>query len=305
MSNHQIQAPESRADGGISTSDRWSQWLFEHRFGRSESMAAENRGILFDYRGRVIAGARISPSDTVVDIGSGDGLIAFEALRHVGSTGCVVFTDISAPLLEHCREVVESFGRSGSARFVETTAATLEGVDDESADAVTSRSTLVYLPDKRGAVRSLARVLRPGGRLSILEPIARYGWQERSQRYLTWDMEAIAPLGDRLDEVFKRRDTSMECRYDLTERELVLWAEELGMREIHLDFMIDVEMTPAMTWETALEWSPNPCAPTLGQAFDIAFDAEERERVTEHLQPLIERGEGVQRQAIAHLTATK
>lgn len=285
--------------------DRWSRWLFDHRFGRSEEMADENMGQLYEFRERVLSAARLSPGDTVLDVGSGDGFIAAAAVPRVAPDGHVIFSDISASLLDHCREDMEDRGQAERCSFVETDGATLAGIEDASVDAVTSRSTLCYLADQRAALANFVRVLRPGGRLSVLEPIARYGWQERSTRYMTWDMAPLGELGDRLDEQFRRRDTSTTARYSLTERDLVLWAEEQGTSGIHLDFTIDIGNTPAMAWQTALEWAPNPCAPTLGQVLDDSFDDAERAAVAHHLRPLVEAGDGLQRQAIAHLTATR
>lgn len=280
------------------THDTYSRWLFDRR--------VEGRDYLLACRDRVLDGARLSPGDTVLDIGSGDGFIAFEALERVAPGGTVVFSDTSERLLEHCRAVVTERGEAGRCRFLRTSADTLDAVDDASVDAVTCRSTIVYVEAKRDALTSFARVLRPGGRLSVLEFVARYGWQERSDRYLTWDLTPLGELGERLDATYKRRDTLMETRYRLSERDLVRWAEELGLRDVHLDFDIDIETTPAMDWEVALGWAPNPCAPALGEVLaDDAFDDDERAVLTDYLREVVARGDATMRSAHAHLTATK
>lgn len=278
--------------------DTWSRWLFDHR--------VEGRDYLDFSRDRVLEGARLTPGDTVLDIGSGDGFIAFEAAVRVAPGGTVVFTDTSEGLLDYCRGVMAREQRQVDAHFVLTSADTLEGIEDESVDAVTCRSTIVYVEDKRAAMTSFARVLKPGGRLSLLEFVARYGWVERSDRYLTWDLEPLGDLGEKLDAVYKRRDTLMDVRYALSERDLYLWAEELGLRDIRLDYDIEVQTTPAMEWDVALEWAPNPCAPTLRSVLDDeAFTADERSALTEYLREVVARGDAVMRSAHAHLTATK
>ena len=105
---------------------------------------------------------------TLLDVGTGDGLISLEALRRVGVGGAVIFSDISQTLLERCREVVTSRGWLDRARFVTAAAEDLAGIPDESVDVATTRSVLIYVRDKRSAFASLHRVLRPGGRVSRL-----------------------------------------------------------------------------------------------------------------------------------------
>lgn len=285
--------------------DQWSRWLFDHRYGRSDAVAQENMGVLFELRDSVIDAAGLSDGDVVCDLGSGDGFIAFKAVAAVEPTGKVICTDISPALLDSCRRKAAEYGKLDRFEFVLTPAETLEGIEDRSADVVTSRSTLVYVDDKTSAFRNAVRVLKPGGRLSLMEPISSYGWRERSDRYMTWDVEGLGELGDRLDAYYKERDTSIGPRYDLDERQLVLWAEEAGLTGIHMRFTIDIATTPAMPWDTALEWSPNPCAPTLGQALDDCFDDRERVRVVEHLAPRIASGTAPLRRAMAHLVAMR
>jgi SAM-dependent methyltransferase len=48
--------------------------------------------------------------ETVLDVGCGDGLIAFEALERVGEQGMVIFSDISQDLLDRCRVLAAEIG---------------------------------------------------------------------------------------------------------------------------------------------------------------------------------------------------
>ncbi|WP_348240817.1 methyltransferase domain-containing protein, partial [Salmonella enterica] len=54
-----------------------------------------------------------------------------------------------------------------------TGAETLEGIADSSVDVVTTRSVLIYVDDKAAAFAAFHRVLKPGGRVSLFEPINR------------------------------------------------------------------------------------------------------------------------------------
>lgn len=51
----------------------------------------------------MLDGAGIQEGDTLLDVGAGQGLIAFAALDRVGDRGNVIFSDVSQPLLNHCR----------------------------------------------------------------------------------------------------------------------------------------------------------------------------------------------------------
>ena len=108
---------------------------------------------------------------TLLDVGAGDGLIAFEALRRTTKPFSVVLSDISAPLLKHVEGLAVGLGFRDRCSFVETQAQTLSGIADESVDVVTSRAVLAYVEDKPSPIRSFLRVLKPGGRVSLGEPI--------------------------------------------------------------------------------------------------------------------------------------
>jgi methylase of polypeptide subunit release factors len=54
--------------------------------------------------------AQLRPGDTLLDVGTGDGLIAFGALERLGPAGRVIFSDISQDLLDHCRTAAAAEG---------------------------------------------------------------------------------------------------------------------------------------------------------------------------------------------------
>jgi SAM-dependent methyltransferase len=62
--------------------------------------------------------AKLQPSDTVHDVGTGDGLIAFGALERLSPSGHVVFSDISQDLLDHCHTAAAAEGLLDRCRFV-------------------------------------------------------------------------------------------------------------------------------------------------------------------------------------------
>src|SRR5207245_7466106 len=74
--------------------DRWSQWLLRGREGGDQALRQRFLAeILLPVRDQVLNRGRIEKGEVVLDVGAGDGLIAFGALDRVGSTGRVIFSD--------------------------------------------------------------------------------------------------------------------------------------------------------------------------------------------------------------------
>ena len=159
------------------TRDRWAEWLAERRFGGDPEIRAQALAKLAETRDRVLDRAELRAGETLLDVGCGEGLIGFGALAR--GSGSVIFSDISTDLLDFCREAATDLGVLERCRFVEAAADDLAAIEEASVDVVTTRSVLIYVEDKAGAFAEFARVLRPAGRVSIAEPINRFGAEER------------------------------------------------------------------------------------------------------------------------------
>ena len=153
--------------------ETWTAWLDDQRFsgGEQEKRLKET---LYEYRETVLDHADLTDDDTLLDVGAGDGLIGFGALDCLGPDGTVIFSDVSEAVLERARETAEELGEIDRCEFVVAPAENLEPIDDASVDAVTLRSVLIFVEEKEQAFREFERVLRPGGRLSIYEPIGDF-----------------------------------------------------------------------------------------------------------------------------------
>ncbi len=286
--------------------DHWAQWLLERRHGGDPELREAQLAELAVFRDRVLQGAGIAPGETVLDVGAGDGLIAFGALDRVGERGTVIFSDISQDLLDHARSLAEQLGVLDRCRFLRASADDLRALPDAAVDVVTTRSVLIYVADKGRAFAEFHRVLRPGGRLSIFEPINRFAFPEPEGRFWGYDVLPVEDLARRVVAVYRRlQPPDRDPMLNFDERDLLAHAQEAGFAEVRLDLHAEVVRHQPRKWETFVASAGNPKIPTFGEAMRQALAPDEAARLTAHLRPLVERGEGLGRMALAYLSATK
>ena len=108
------------------------------------------------------------PGQTVLDIAGGTGDLTARFSRLVGPEGKVILADINAAMLEVGRDRLIDKGAAGNIEVVQADAQTLP-FEDNSIDCITIAFGLRNVTDKDMALRSMLRVLRPGGRLLVLE----------------------------------------------------------------------------------------------------------------------------------------
>jgi arsenite methyltransferase len=287
--------------------DKWAAWLLHRRDGGDPEQHRKALEHLLPIRDRVLDHATIAPGNTALDVGAGDGLIAFAALDRVGADGHVVMSDVSADLVAHARSMATELGIAERMSFVEARAEDLSAVADDSVDVVTLRSVLIYVDDKASAFQAFHRVLKPGGRISIFEPINNY-FPDSPDEF--WGFDA-RPVRDLVVKVWAYEGW-VESTYaddpmmNFTEKDLVRYAEEAGFRESHVELLVDVQPgTWVVDWDRLLETSPNPNAHTAGEALRGALTDEERARFEKHVRPLVDEGQGLLRSAFAYVWATK
>jgi len=244
--------------------------------------------------------AEVGPGDVLLDVGCGDGLIGLGAL---GRGAHVIFSDISQPCLDDCRAIA---GDGAEYRLASATS-----LGDVSADVVTTRSVLIYVDDKAQAFAEFFRVLRPGGRLAIFEPINRFGLEERKS---SWGFRTTAGVEDLLAKLVTEIDRvqgeagGLAPMIDFDERDLLQLAEAAGFVDLRLQLTAEVTRKPPLevrSWDVLLDSSANPLAPTLREAMHVSLTADEQARLTDALRPQVEHGEGVTRLARAFLSARK
>ena len=254
--------------------DHWSRWLLERRDADDERQRQVTLEHLAGVRDRILAHGEPLEGSTLLDVGTGDGLIGLEALARVGPRGRVIFSDVSLALLERVRDAVESQGAAERARFVAARAEDLTDIADASVDVVTTRSVLIYVAEKARAFSAMHRVLRPGGRLSLFEPINRLMFPEPADRFWGYDVSSVAALADKVKASFDRLEAANAATMmDFDDRDLARLAESTGFERVHLECHIGVSIRSSDSRVSKLSLIKDaggrpPCRVTAGLDFN-------------------------------------
>jgi demethylmenaquinone methyltransferase/2-methoxy-6-polyprenyl-1,4-benzoquinol methylase len=150
-----------------------------------------------DPRWRAFLVSRIEarPEDTVLDVACGTAAVSLALVRRYGCH--VVGIDQSAEMLATGRDRVAAAGLDGRIELSEGRAEELP-VEDASFDALTFTYLLRYVDDPAATMRELARVVRPGGRIAMLDffvpsGLARPAWELYVRTGLPVFGRAISP----------------------------------------------------------------------------------------------------------------
>lgn len=112
--------------------------------------------------------AAVRPGQRVLDLATGTGDLAAKFARLVGPSGEVVASDINASMLGEGRRRLEDKGIAGNVEYVQASAEVLPFPSNHF-DCVTIAFGLRNVTHKERALAEMHRVLRPGGRVMVLE----------------------------------------------------------------------------------------------------------------------------------------
>lgn len=117
---------------------------------------------MVEQRKQVRAHLALTTGESVLDVGSGNGILAREMLSDVGDSGKVVGVDPAEPMISMSRHLCPKalFLQGDSTAFP---------VGSGEFDAVTASQVLCFVPDVDAALAEMFRVLRSSGRLVILD----------------------------------------------------------------------------------------------------------------------------------------
>jgi len=297
-----------------SSTDVWSRWLLHVRNGGDAAFEQTLRLEVQQYVDRLLDDARIGPGMTLLDVGTGEGAVPFRAIERFGPGLRVVLTDISTPLLSRAQARAAELGAQSQCQFIRCAADRLDGIEDGSVDVVTARSALAYVSDKGAAFREFWRVLRPGGRISLAEPI----FQDDAFHACALKSLAEADGGSPRDRLWPLLHRWKAAQFpdtpagiaanpltNFSERTLFELTRAAGFSPIHLELHMDLSASPLPSWQTFLETSPHPLAPPLVDILDKQFSDEERRLFEATFRPLIESGRAMTVLRMAYLSATK
>ena len=172
------------------------------------------------WRSFLVSRIEARPEDTVLDVATGTGAVAGELVRRYGCR--VVGVDQSAEML--------AIARAGAEERVEFREARAEALPfaDRSFDGLTFTYLLRYVDDPAATMHELARVVRPGGRVAMLEfsipgnPLARLSWNVYVRVGLPVAGRLISPGWHEVGRFLGPSIRDFWARYPL-ERVLGLW----------------------------------------------------------------------------------
>jgi demethylmenaquinone methyltransferase / 2-methoxy-6-polyprenyl-1,4-benzoquinol methylase len=179
-------------------------------------------GIDFCWRKKLVSIVGQEPCSRVLDLATGSGDVAFALRKKLPAGTEIVGLDFCPPMLEQAREKRDRLGLDEERnQFVEGDCMELR-FDDGSFDLVTIAFGLRNLPDRDRALNEMIRVLKPGGRLIVLEFSQPYFWFRPFYylylrgilpwiaRLLTGDREAYLYLGTSISGFPNRKELCQE-----------------------------------------------------------------------------------------------
>jgi ubiquinone/menaquinone biosynthesis C-methylase UbiE len=113
--------------------------------------------------------AALAPGERVIDVACGTGIVSAAAAHGVGANGRVLGIDIAEQM------VITARRRLPQAQFLRCDGEALDGIADAGFDVALCALGLMYMPEPVRALREMARVLRPGGRVALAV------WGERAR----------------------------------------------------------------------------------------------------------------------------
>jgi arsenite methyltransferase len=151
---------------------------------REGELQAVPEGLVCRGCGNPIALAALKTGEAVLDLGSGEGLDAFLAARHVGPRGKVIGVDSSAETVAKATATATQNGYTN----VEFLVGSMEDLplEDQSVDVVISNCVINHAADKRRVFEELFRCLKPERRMVVTDLVVEGEFSEAAKEDKVW-----------------------------------------------------------------------------------------------------------------------
>lgn len=242
----------------------WSEWLKDSRFQYLDEVQKEQTlRWLSQVRDKILSRANIKPGDTLIDIGAGMGLLAFGAYDILKDSGKVIISDISPDCINECKRIAAACDIDN----IEFNISSAENINlpDNSVDVIVIRSVLVHLIDKLSVIKEFYRILKPGGRVSVFEPIIK-----SNTRYYELINPANFPDYEKLKAAeYKIMTNENDALTNFDDKSLVRDFKFAGFRNIDLDLGTEQStyLVSASTIDPWFNTPPNPGGLTMKERF--------------------------------------
>jgi arsenite methyltransferase len=161
-------------------------------------------------------------------------------------------------------------------------------------------------------LREFRRILKPGGRISVAEPVLQddaflaTALRTRIETEDAQSQDRFLPLLHRgkaaqYPDTHEKIANSPIANY--SERNLFEFVRRSGFIEIHLELHIDMLPSIITSWEVFLGGSPHPWAPPLSIVLNEQFTPEGREVFEQIMRPIVESRDAVTTTRIVYLNA--
>jgi len=177
------------------------------------------------------ANSGIGLGDRVLDLAGGTGDITALLSKRVGAHGLVVLSDINEAMLTVGRQRMEDQGRVGNIRYAIANAEHLP-FGEGGFDAVTIAFGLRNVTDKAAALLEMCRVLKPGGKVLILE-FSQVQPEPLKAMYDAWSFGALPILGKLIaNDEDSYRYLAESIRQHPPQKELAQMMEDAGFDQV-------------------------------------------------------------------------
>lgn len=234
----------------------WTDWLYKNRFaGQTPEMIEQTIKWLEAVRDVILVYADIKSTDTVLDIGTGTGLLAFKALELQECKGRVIFSDKFPDCLNDCQRILD---QSCVYDGYEMLLCPCEHIalPESTVNKALMRSVLVHIVNKQPAINEIYRVLKPGGKFCAFEPIIRSNtryWEILDSKYI-----------DKYNDFKKIENEIMEnpldslCNFDEHTLKINLQIAGFSIPEIKIQ---EVNSSYVVQQNMVKQWFENPPSP--------------------------------------------